>query len=59
MLMQIAKLAGKRDVLDRGQARLVAEEQNLVFCEQCAQLRVFVRGGSGEIGAEDFGADHR
>ena len=59
MLMQIAKLAGKRDVLSRRQARLVAEEQYLMRCEQCAQLCVFVRGSSGEIGADYFGTDHR
>ena len=59
MLMKIAKLAGKRDVLSGIQARLVAEEQDLMLCEQCAQLGVFVRGSSGEIGADYIGADHR
>ena len=59
MLMQFAKLAGERDVLIRGQARLVAEEQHLMFREQYSQLSVFVGGSSGEISAENFGADHR
>ena len=57
--MKIAKLAGKRDVLSGVQARLVAEEQYLMRCEQCTQLCVFVRAGSGEIGTDYFGADHR
>ena len=59
MLMQIAKLAGKRDVLFRGQAGLIAEEQHLMFCKQSTQLSVFVSRSSGEIGADYFGANHR